>query len=158
MADPIKVITAKELVVKEIILNRPYVNAIVLEEGKANWDIALADTSYDPATEERPTPTLCLDDTTAIEETETSGSLQLRNFEIRNARISYIDSDLDMQASLEDFNLKLSGNFSEDLTTLLLNMDIAALTVVMEGIPYCQKHTPDLLLNWKLTWSMKNTH
>ncbi len=138
VADPIKVITKKELVVKEIILNRPYVNAIVLEEGIANWDIALADTSYDPATEEEPV----LGDTTALEETETSGSLQLRNFEIRNARISYIDSDLDMQASLEDFNLKLSGNFSEDMTTLLLDMDIAALTVVMEGIPYLSEtHT-----------------
>ena len=95
--------------VKSIILDKPVLNAIVLSDGSVNYDIAY------PSDE--------------IEEEETdtvsSGSdfsIDLKEFKINHANISYFDEPGGLFASIVDYNLVLSGNtFAESVTVEMEN-------------------------------------
>jgi hypothetical protein len=112
--------------IKSISVDNPIINAIVLKNGKANWDIVPEDTT---ASEE---------DTTSQEE---SGgfSLVLKSFKINNADISYTDYESDMSTSIKDFNFELSGDFTESTTDLNLNSTISELNFEYDGIKYLKK-------------------
>ncbi|MCK4749730.1 MAG: AsmA family protein, partial [Bacteroidales bacterium] len=92
--------------VRGILLDRPRISAIVLEDGTANWDIAKETEKVEE------------------EEADTTGSgsmdlkVALKKFEIRNARISYDDRSSAMKASLDGFNFLLSGDLGTDHTSL----------------------------------------
>jgi uncharacterized protein involved in outer membrane biogenesis len=72
-------------------MDKAVVNAIVLKDGKANWDI--------------------MTDTSEVEAETTASSSEmkilLRNVELKNSRISYSDFESDMQANLNDVNFNL---------------------------------------------------
>jgi len=118
------VIFGDEIEIKAISLDKPVVNAIVLEDGKANWDIAKADTT---AVEE---PV----DTTVTEATKFK--IGLKKFEINEAQITYDDRQSKMNASIDTLNFLLKGDLSESETSLNIKTGIAALTFVMDGIKY----------------------
>jgi len=111
--------------VKSIILDKPVINAISLEDG-VNWDIAYPS-----------------DEIVEIEEDTTASSmnmtLSLKEFLIKDAKISYYDEPTSTFASIEDFNLNLSGNFSETLTDLTLNIYAKAVTAEYDGMKYLNK-------------------
>ena len=112
--------------VKSVILNRPVMRAIALQDGSVNWDIA-----YPSEETEEPE-----EDTAA---SGSSFSMELREFRIDHASISYYDEVSAMFANLVDYNLELSGNFSETLTDLNLNTYAQEVTVDMEGIKYLKR-------------------
>ncbi|MFN8241010.1 MAG: AsmA family protein, partial [Bacteroidales bacterium] len=118
--------------VKSIIIDKAVVNAIVLKDGKANWDIA------------KPSADTAAAVTTAPTETEASSSgssmrLLLRKFEIKNSSISYIDSTLPMTARLENLNYTLSGDMTTSVTNLNMALNIAMATVNFDGVKYLNK-------------------
>ncbi|MCF8381792.1 MAG: hypothetical protein K9H49_19630 [Bacteroidales bacterium] len=120
--------------IKSVILNSPVVHAIALEEG-ANWDITY------PSEE-------------IIEEADTTSSememtFSLKEFVISNARIYYYDEVYLTMASIEGFDLNMSGDLSETFTTLDLKSFAKSLTVEYDGIKYLNKCTFkfDALLN-----------
>ena len=108
--------------VKSIILDKPVIRAISLEDG-VNWDIAYPS-----------------DEIEEVEEDTTSGSmtmtLSLKEFLIKDADISYYDEPTSTFATIEDFNLSLEGNFSETITDLTLNTFAEAITVEYDGVKY----------------------
>lgn len=112
--------------IKSIILNKPVIRAISTEEG-VNWDI-----SY-PADEKIEEVEV---DTTS---SDMKMTISLEEFLIKNAEISYYDEVSSTFASIEDFNLILSGDFSESLTTLNLNTFAKSVTVNYDGIKYLNK-------------------
>jgi hypothetical protein len=123
VADIISVIKMESIDVKRIIIHHPSVNAIVLKDGKANWDIV-------PES-----------DTTKIEPVDTVPSefttkVALKLFKITDARIRYTDYKSDMSASLEHFNFELSGNLSQDFSVIRITSESKRLNFIMGGIPY----------------------
>jgi hypothetical protein len=123
--DLLSAIKMDSIKVKSISLIGPVMNAIILEDGRANWDIAkeTADTLEDEP----------------VDTAETGGAvplIQLKKFEIVNGRISYTDLQGKMSAQLNGFNFNLSGDLSEKFTTLLINLDIAAINFFMDDIQY----------------------
>ena len=121
--DIISAVKMENIDIKRIVINRPYINAIVLKDGKANWDIA-------PEA-----------DTTQVEPVDTTPSefttkIALRQFKIADARIYYTDYSSGMKASLDKFNFHLSGNLAQDFTAIKINSECEKLNFIMDGIPY----------------------
>jgi|WetSurMetagenome_2_1015567.scaffolds.fasta_scaffold01793_5 hypothetical protein len=120
--------------VKSIVIDRPLVNAKVLKDGKANWDI-MKETTAAP-------------ETTATEPTGTSSfKVVMKQFRIDNARIKYTDASADMTADLKDLNFLLSGDMTSTRTNLAMNIDIAQLTYGMSGVNYLNKAKAELKAN-----------
>lgn len=127
-------VLGKELIVSSFVLDRPLINAQVLEDGRASWDIVPeADT---PEMEEQ------------LSEKEGGGamSLKLNRLAIQKGRIYYHDQAGDIEASLEDFNLELSGDFSASLSELTLRTDIDKVTATLGGTPYLRDANFHLLV------------
>lgn len=129
----------KEIEVKSILLDQPLVNAIVLEDGSANWDIAL-DTAGETAQEDAAAPT-ATEEVAPVEGEEGTMSVSLKRFVIRNGRIHYNDAAMGMDASLEDFNLLLAGDFSMETTEMELEVDISRVNARYGGIRYLRDAT-----------------
>jgi len=124
----------KNIQVKSVLLDGPLINGIVLEDGRANWDISVA---QDSGTGEQPQDITSTEaDETLSQETGPSMSVSLQRFAIREGRIYYIDHSLGIDASMVGMNMELSGDFSADLTELLLKMDISNIDAKYGGIRY----------------------
>ncbi len=116
----------KKVVVKSILVDHPLINGIVLEDGRANWDIADDKTSLE---EEELTE----------ESSESSGSsvsVSLKRFVIVGGRIYYSDQSSDIDASLEGFNMELSGDLSMEQTDIRISSDVERINAKMGGIRY----------------------
>jgi len=118
------VIDMTDIEVKSILLDEARVNAHVLPDGRVNWDIMKP--SETPETE--------MEDTAAA--TTVSTKVSLKRFEIRNANIAYIDDSSNMKATIQNFNLTLSGNMGMSQTELKLKTSIESLNFWMDGIRY----------------------
>jgi vacuolar-type H+-ATPase subunit H len=109
--------------VKSIIMDKAVVNAIVLKDGKANWDI--------------------MTDTSEVETESTASTsdmkILLRNVEMLNSRISYQDYESDMQAYLKDVNFNLQGDMTASTTDLRMAFTADDFRFVMEGVNYLNK-------------------
>lgn len=97
-------------------------HAIVLEDGKANWEIVPESDSEKPDSEE-----------------SSDFKLQLKDVSISNSDIMYDDLASKMSASLNNLNLNLSGDMTADETTIKTKFTIDALNFVMDKIPYLSK-------------------
>ncbi|MGE5420116.1 MAG: AsmA-like C-terminal region-containing protein, partial [Chloroflexota bacterium] len=114
--------------VKSVIMDRAVVNAIVLKDGKANWDIVKDTTT-----------------TTEVEE-ETGPStmkIQLKHVAIRNSNISYLDYQSDMQAYLKNLNFELAGDMTMSETDLQMALNVGDFTFTMEDMKYMNKAVLD---------------
>lgn len=130
----ISAIKMENIEVKKISITAPYINALVLEDGKANWDIA-------KETEESDTT---IADTTS---SDFNANVALKSFEINGANIFYTDNSSDMSASLEDFNFALAGDFSKEYSTLTINSGVNKLNLAMSGIKYLKNVVLDINMN-----------
>ena len=128
--DLMSVISGDEINIKTILINHPIINAIVLSDTTANWDIAKA------ADEE------------VIEEEESTESssfkLGLKDVRIVNANITYADATMDLSTSIKNLNFTLSGDMTEDITDLVTKTTIEALNLEMENIGYFKNAVFDI--------------
>ena len=131
--------------VKSIIVDRAMVNAIVLKDGSANWDITIpSDTIPSPGAAEASPETDAVAVKVPAEETsEGSMRLLLRKFEIRNSIVSYSDEAMNMKAYLKDLNFLLSGNMTLSSTNLKMDLSVGETTVSMDGVTYLKKAVID---------------
>jgi hypothetical protein len=114
--------------VKSMIIDRAVVNAIVLSDGSANWDI-VKDTA-----------------TTVGEEADTTAStlkVQLKKFAILNSSVSYVDESSSMSAYLKNLNFDLNGDMTMSETDMQMTLNIADVTFLMDGIKYLSKAVVD---------------
>ena len=102
-------------------LETPRIHAIVLENGKANWDIT------------KPTPPT---QTTAPSK---PFSMKLRKYSIENGYIEYNDQQGKMHMIIEHLNHKGSGDFSSDEFTLSTKTTADAITFMNGNIAYLHK-------------------
>ncbi|MBL7691495.1 MAG: AsmA family protein [Flavipsychrobacter sp.] len=102
-------------------LSTARIHAIVLENGKANWDITK------PSAE------------TAPKEESAPFAMKLRKYAIERTYIEYDDRQGKMKAVIRNLNHSGSGDFSSDAFTLSTNTTADALSFIYGGIPYLNK-------------------
>lgn len=119
--DVMSVIKGGSIQINKIALVEPKLNAIVLKDGKANWDIVK------PAA----------DSTVTSADTASSAfNITLKKFAIKNATINYNDLNGGISASLSNLNYTLTGDFSQEAFTIKNLLEIAGVTFKMSGISY----------------------
>lgn len=123
--DLISAIKMKNIKVKSVLIDHPRISAIVLKNGKANWDIMKDTTS---------TPT-----DTAKSGQSFNFNANLKKFEIIGAYIKYQDDTSKMSAEIKNLNFLLSGNFSAKTTDMEIKSSIESLDFIMDGIKYLKK-------------------
>ena len=132
----ISLVRKEAIKVRSILLDNPQISAIVLEDGSANWDIAKE--SRDSESAEEP-------------DAEGSGTtdlkVALKKFEIRDASIAYHDRKSGMEASLDGFDLILSGDMAQDVTSLELTSSTERLNLIMGGIRYVRDAMLEIGIN-----------
>jgi vacuolar-type H+-ATPase subunit H len=124
-----------DLNIKSVISGGPYqinsitiddskINAIVMHDGKANWDIT------------KPSA----DTTKAAASTEpTKFNVKLKSLKINHSDITYNDMKGNMSAALKDLNYTLSGDFTQDNFVLSNLLEIAETSVNSGGVGYLTK-------------------
>jgi len=122
--DLMSVIKGDKYEIHSISLDQPRIHAIVLKDGKANWDIA------------KPSA-----DTAAVSDTSQSAPFKmgLEKFEINNGYIVYDDASLGFYTELYNMNHKLKGDFTSDNFLLETLTEIERFTVTYGGVAYMNK-------------------
>ena len=108
--------------VSKVSVENTRLHAIVLPDGKTNWDIMKPDSS-------------------TASETQESGEsstfrIKLQRFVIKNMNVVYDDRQSAMYADIHNFNALCSGDLGSDQTLLSLEAETEALTYKMNGIPF----------------------
>jgi len=108
--------------VKSIIIDRPVINAIVLADESANWDIMKPDTDTVPVPEEG----------------SSSGTMRLllRQFSIVDGYVKYNDAVSNISAALRNINFQLAGDMTETETDLDMEINVEGVDVIYDGIRY----------------------
>ena len=104
--------------VSKIIVDDTHVKAIVLEDGRVNWDVMKP--SDEPAEEQAE----------ATQPTEESGDVSfkvaLKKLSISDFSVVYDDRKGGMYASVQDFDATCSGDFGSDMTTVKLSATVGS--------------------------------
>lgn len=108
--------------ISKIIVKNTDVKAIVLEDGRVNWDIMKTDS-------------------TAVAETEnpeeaSAFRIKLKKVALEDINIIYDDRQGKTYADLQDLNLTCSGDMSAEHTVLKVETEIEKLLFKMNGIPF----------------------
>lgn len=117
------VIKGDKYEINSISFDQPRIHALVLKNGKANWDITKpsADTTTKEPSSEKPF------------------KMSLKKFEIKNGYIVYNDATLGCIAELYNMNHTLSGDFTQDNFLLETITEIERFSVTYGGIGYLNK-------------------
>lgn len=112
----------------EISINRVWINGAkihlrVLKDGKANWDIAKADSAEVSGPTEEPS----------------AFKAKLQGYSIKNSQIIYDDLSLGFYTKLVGLNHEGSGDFTADQTNLDTKTTIDTLDLTYEGMTYLSK-------------------
>ena len=109
--------------ISKIFIEDTKLHAIVLPDGRANWNIMEPDTT---AAAETP----------AAEEESSPFKVKLQRFVIKNMNLIYDDQQGKMYADIQDFNATRAGDLGSERTTLKLEAETKSLTYKMNGIPF----------------------
>ncbi|WP_020532073.1 AsmA family protein [Flexithrix dorotheae] len=131
--------------IEGIYLDQPRLKILVLEDGRANYDIAI------PSEEQPEAP---------VEESE-SGDVRIgiKGWEITDAYVIYDDRTMPVFVEVNGLNHSGSGDFTLDVFDLVTSTDIKGLTVDYDGTKYFNHHhvNADATLNMDLSKDMKFT-
>jgi hypothetical protein len=119
------VISGDKYQINSLVIDEPKINGIVMQDGKANWDIAKA--SSDTVAAE------------PVDSSPTKFALKLKSLQIKHANITYNDMQGNMSASLNDMNYTLSGDFTQDNFILNNLLEIAETSFNTGGVGYLTK-------------------
>ncbi len=119
------VIKGEQYKINSILINQPRIHALVLKDGKVNWDIV------------KPS----LDTTTAAVDTTKAApfKMTLKKFEIKNAYIVYDDASMGFYTELYNMTHSLSGDFTSDNFVLETLTEIERFTMNYGGVVYMNK-------------------
>ena len=112
--------------ISKIIIDDTKAKAIVLEDGRPNWDVMKVDST---ATE-------------TVEETDSTSSpfrIQLKKLSIDNLTLIYDDRQAGMYAEVIDLDASCSGDLGSERTTIKLDSETPSVTFRMGGVPFLSK-------------------
>ena len=130
------VIKGEKMEISKISLVQPQINLLVLENGKANWDISLPDT------------------TTTTDTAASKFKMALEKLSIEKGQLVYDDRSLGFYTSLTNFNHELKGDFTLDQFLMETNTTAESMTLGYGGINYLSAIKTDIKAN--LDMNMKD--
>ena len=107
--------------ISKIIINDTKVKAIVLEDGRPNWDVMKADSTATTETTDTASPPF---------------RIQLKKLSVDNLTLIYDDRQANMYAEVIDLDAACSGDFGSERTTLELESETPSVTFRMGGVPF----------------------
>ncbi len=122
--DLMSVISGDEIKIKSIYIDEPTINAIVMADTSANWDIAKATEQVEEE---------------VAEEEASPFKLNLQDLTIKNAKINYEDATMNLTTSIIGLNFNLSGDMTQDVTDLVTKTVIDELNLTMDNVAYFKK-------------------
>ena len=111
--------------ISKIIIEGTKVKAIVLEDGKPNWDVMKASAEED-----------------TVQETSTESSpfrIKLKRLSVKDLSVSYDDRQAGMYAAIENLRATCSGDFGSERTLVDLELKTPALTYRTGGVPFLNR-------------------
>lgn len=121
--------------VSKILVDDTRLKAIVLEDGKPNWDVMKSTEEVEEAIETEAT-----DEQAPDESGEPAAfKIQLKKLAVNNLDVVYDDRQGGMYAEILSFDAACSGDFAADNTTLKLTAETPSLTFRMGGVPFLNK-------------------
>lgn len=115
-------IKGKDIKVYGVYLESPRIHAIVNKDGKTNWDITKASEEITAATPADNTPS--------------EFKMNLQQYKITDGYISYKDESSNMSAEIIGLDHEGSGDFTDDLFTLVTKTKADAVSFNYESVPY----------------------
>ena len=111
--------------ISRIIIEDTKVKAIVLEDGKPNWDVMKASAEED-----------------TVQETSAESSpfrIKLKRLSVKDLSVSYDDRQAGMYAAIENLRATCSGDFGSERTLVVLELKTPALTYRTGGVPFLNR-------------------
>lgn len=108
--------------VSKVIIDDTRLNAIVLEDGKVNWDVMKPSADTTEKSEEEPSQ-------------PSAFKVSLKKLSISDLDVVYDDRQGGMYAAIYDFEAACSGDFGSDNTTVKLEAETPSLTFRSGGVP-----------------------
>ncbi len=108
--------------VTKIALVGTRLHAIVLPDGKVNWDVMKTDSLADPSSEEK--------------SEDSPFRVKLKSVVIENMRVIYDDRQGNLFTDIDRLNADCSGDLGSERTILKLKAESGAFTCKMNGIPF----------------------
>ena len=130
--DIYSVIWGDKINIKKVGIIDTDINGLILENGKANWDIV--------KTEEEKTPEQKADSTSKF-------ALALKHYYIQNANITFEDRQGGMSAKINKLEHEGTGDFTSDRDKLETTTKIESLDFIMGGMKYASKIKGDFSVN-----------
>ncbi|MBI2270523.1 MAG: AsmA family protein [Bacteroidetes bacterium] len=121
--DLMSVIKGEQYSIRSIVFDHPRINAQVLKDGKANWDITKADSAAKPEAASEPA----------------KFKMKLSKFEIKEGYLVYNDASMNFNTTIKGLNHTLSGDFTQDLFDLQTLTSMEQFTTTYEGVTYLNK-------------------
>lgn len=122
------IIKGDKMEISHIRLNKPNLNIIVLQNGKANWDIAKTDS-------------------TSTDTSESTFKMALEKLEINAGNLVYDDRSLAFYTALNNFNHTLKGDFTLDRFLMETETEAEQFTLGYEGLNYLTKVKTNIKAN-----------
>lgn len=107
--------------ISTILVDRTSIRAIVLEDGRPNWDVMKPSDEVEE---------------TASDTTSAPFRIKLRQLEVKDMNLIYDDRQAGMYAEMKKFDATLSGDFASDESLLHLQAETPLLTYAMGGIAF----------------------
>lgn len=126
-----KILIDDEMSVKSILLDHPVIWIKVLEDGKANYDIAIASEEEVEESEEE------------VEESSEPFSMSIEKWQITGADITYDDETIPFIMEIKALNHSGSGDFSLTVFDMLLQTDATLATISYDGVTYMKNKKLD---------------
>jgi uncharacterized protein involved in outer membrane biogenesis len=133
--DLMSIVKKDAIKVRSILLDRPVLNGIILEDGTANWDITM------PSEETEP------EEVDTLKGDTMDLKIALKKFEIRSANITYDDRASNMKASADNLNFLLYGDLSQDFSSLSIQSEIEKMNFIYDGVKYLRDAVLKMIIN-----------
>lgn len=126
--DIMSVIKGDKMEIRKIVLDQPSIHLLVLENGKANWDITKPDS-------------------TATDTAASTFKLGLEKLEINKGNLVYDDRSIPFFTSLKSFDHTMKGDFTLDRFVMETSTKAEELTLGYDGVNYIYKVGADIKAN-----------
>jgi len=130
--DVMSVISGDQIVVKRINLEKPYIAVRVLENGTANYDIAM------PSETDKEQETASAEESSPV-------NLSIEEYSITDGIILYDDATFPMKMVIDDLDHYGKGDFAQDVFTLKTETYVKTFNLDYDGIGYARDLKADLI-------------
>jgi len=133
-----------QIIIEKFSLSKGLIDLQVLENGTANYTILKTTNPSD------------------VKE-ETSFDIQLKNYQINDIDVTFVDHSMGFKTDLKNINHQGSGKFNADLYQLSTHSSIDSLSLTYDGVKYLDKVVAEIDTDFDInggfdTYILKNTH